>query len=65
MMTVIHSVILWLVIIQWDQALKISVNMLLFQIDFYGDFDASFHKSLSSDLTIDLSGALLGTRSHR
>ncbi|KNA13340.1 hypothetical protein SOVF_117800 [Spinacia oleracea] len=34
-------------------------------IDFYGDFDASFHKSLSSDLTIDLSGALLGTRSHR
>lgn len=32
-------------------------------IEFYGDFDASFHKSL--DLTIDLSAALLGTRSHR
>ncbi|CAO2841566.1 unnamed protein product [Amaranthus hypochondriacus] len=32
-------------------------------IEFYGDFDASFHKSL--DLTIDLSVALLGTRSHR
>ncbi|KAK9664805.1 hypothetical protein RND81_14G069800 [Saponaria officinalis] len=32
-------------------------------VEFYGDFDASFHKSL--DLTVDLSGALLGTRSHR
>lgn len=32
-------------------------------IEFYGDFDASFHKSL--DLTIDLSAALLGPRSHR
>lgn len=32
-------------------------------IEFYGDFDGNFHKSL--DLTIDLSGALLGTRSHR
>nr|AAP42502.1 peroxiredoxin [Ipomoea batatas] len=32
-------------------------------IEFYGDFDGSFHKSL--DLTIDLSGALLGIRSHR
>ncbi|CAK9173658.1 unnamed protein product [Ilex paraguariensis] len=32
-------------------------------IEFYGDFDASFHESL--DLTIDLSGALLGPRSHR
>ncbi|MED6158695.1 hypothetical protein PIB30_035237 [Stylosanthes scabra] len=32
-------------------------------IEFYGDFDGSFHKSL--DLVVDLSGALLGTRSHR
>ncbi|KAI9128981.1 hypothetical protein K1719_000464 [Acacia pycnantha] len=32
-------------------------------IEFYGDFDGSFHKSL--DLTTDLSGALLGTRSQR
>ncbi|XP_020207795.1 peroxiredoxin-2F, mitochondrial isoform X1 [Cajanus cajan] len=32
-------------------------------IDFYGDFDGSFHKSL--DLVTDLSGALLGTRSER
>ncbi|XP_015057443.1 peroxiredoxin-2F, mitochondrial [Solanum pennellii] len=32
-------------------------------IEFYGDFDGSFHKSL--DLTIDLSAALLGLRSHR
>ncbi|GAB4843442.1 hypothetical protein Ancab_013404 [Ancistrocladus abbreviatus] len=32
-------------------------------IEFYGDFDGSFHKSL--DLTIDLSSALLGIRSHR
>lgn len=32
-------------------------------IEFYGDCDGSFHKSL--DLTIDLSSALLGTRSHR
>jgi hypothetical protein len=35
----------------------------LFQIEFYGDFDGSFHKSL--ELTTDLSGALLGTRSER
>lgn len=34
-----------------------------FQIEFYGDFDGSFHKSL--ELTTDLSGALLGTRSER
>ncbi|WVZ71673.1 hypothetical protein U9M48_020233 [Paspalum notatum var. saurae] len=32
-------------------------------IEFYGDFDGSFHKSL--DLEIDLSAALLGSRSHR
>ncbi|GMH08406.1 hypothetical protein Nepgr_010246 [Nepenthes gracilis] len=32
-------------------------------IEFYGDFDGSFHKSL--DLTTNLSSALLGTRSHR
>ncbi|KAM7488692.1 hypothetical protein LguiB_026176 [Lonicera macranthoides] len=32
-------------------------------IEFYGDFDGSFHKSL--DLGIDLSAALLGPRSHR
>lgn len=32
-------------------------------IEFYGDFDGSFHKSL--DLEIDLSAALLGRRSHR
>ncbi|XP_030470510.1 peroxiredoxin-2F, mitochondrial-like [Syzygium oleosum] len=32
-------------------------------IEFYGDFDASFHKSL--DLTKDLSAALLGLRSER
>ncbi|KAM3323711.1 peroxiredoxin-2F, mitochondrial isoform X1 [Capsicum chacoense] len=32
-------------------------------IEFYGDFDGSFHKSL--DLTVDLSAALLGPRSHR
>ncbi|KAL0918632.1 hypothetical protein M5K25_010651 [Dendrobium thyrsiflorum] len=32
-------------------------------IDFYGDFDGSFHKSL--ELDVDLSGALLGRRSHR
>ncbi|XP_057476110.1 LOW QUALITY PROTEIN: peroxiredoxin-2F, mitochondrial-like [Actinidia eriantha] len=32
-------------------------------IEFYGDFDGSFHKSL--DLGIDLSAALLGHRSHR
>ncbi|XP_062195976.1 peroxiredoxin-2F, mitochondrial-like [Phragmites australis] len=32
-------------------------------IEFYGDFDGSFHKSL--DLEIDLSAALLGHRSHR
>lgn len=32
-------------------------------IEFYGDFDGSFHKSL--DLVTDLSGALLGTRSQR
>lgn len=32
-------------------------------IEFYGDFDGSFHKNL--DLTIDLSAALLGLRSHR
>ncbi|KAK7245829.1 hypothetical protein RIF29_40681 [Crotalaria pallida] len=32
-------------------------------IDFYGDFDGSFHKSL--ELVTDLSGALLGTRSER
>jgi peroxiredoxin len=35
----------------------------LYQIEFYGDFDGSFHKSL--DLEIDLSAALLGRRSHR
>ena len=33
------------------------------QIEFYGDFDGSFHKSL--DLMVDLSAALLGPRSHR
>ncbi|GAB2281568.1 hypothetical protein Dimus_016150, partial [Dionaea muscipula] len=33
------------------------------QIEFYGDFDGSFHKSL--DLTMDLSLALLGVRSDR
>ncbi|KAK4433990.1 Peroxiredoxin-2F, mitochondrial [Sesamum alatum] len=32
-------------------------------IEFYGDFDGSFHKKL--DLMIDLSAALLGPRSHR
>ncbi|XP_047338266.1 peroxiredoxin-2F, mitochondrial [Impatiens glandulifera] len=32
-------------------------------IEFYGDYDGSFHKSL--DLGIDLSVALLGPRSHR
>ncbi|KAL5701766.1 hypothetical protein ACHQM5_027073 [Ranunculus cassubicifolius] len=32
-------------------------------IEFYGDFDGSFHKSL--DLTKDLSGALMGPRSER
>ncbi|KAG8052451.1 hypothetical protein GUJ93_ZPchr0001g29760 [Zizania palustris] len=32
-------------------------------IEFYGDFDGSFHKNL--DLEIDLSAALLGHRSHR
>ncbi|KAK3013558.1 LOW QUALITY PROTEIN: hypothetical protein RJ639_009931, partial [Escallonia herrerae] len=32
-------------------------------IEFYGDFDGSFHKRL--DLGIDLSAALLGPRSHR
>ncbi|KAE9594664.1 hypothetical protein Lal_00037434 [Lupinus albus] len=32
-------------------------------IEFYGDFDGSFHKSL--ELVTDLSGALLGTRSER
>ncbi|KAK3031189.1 hypothetical protein RJ639_035346 [Escallonia herrerae] len=32
-------------------------------IEFYGDFNGSFHKSL--DLGIDLSAALLGPRSHR
>ncbi|KAJ0977495.1 hypothetical protein J5N97_012969 [Dioscorea zingiberensis] len=32
-------------------------------IEFYGDFDGSFHKSL--DLGIDLSSALLGHRSQR
>ncbi|XP_020582278.1 peroxiredoxin-2F, mitochondrial [Phalaenopsis equestris] len=32
-------------------------------IDFYGDFDGNFHKSL--ELDVDLSGALLGRRSHR
>ncbi|XLR60485.1 peroxiredoxin-2F, mitochondrial [Arachis duranensis] len=32
-------------------------------IEFYGDFDGSFHKSL--DLVTDLSSALLGTRSKR
>lgn len=32
-------------------------------IEFYGDFDGSFHKSL--DLEVDLSAALLGRRSHR
>ncbi|KAG9141436.1 hypothetical protein Leryth_001869 [Lithospermum erythrorhizon] len=32
-------------------------------IEFYGDFDGSFHKSL--DLSVDLTSALLGHRSHR
>ncbi|XP_073140125.1 peroxiredoxin-2F, mitochondrial isoform X1 [Henckelia pumila] len=32
-------------------------------IEFYGDFDGSFHKKL--DLMVDLSSALLGPRSHR
>ncbi|XP_019418859.1 PREDICTED: peroxiredoxin-2F, mitochondrial isoform X2 [Lupinus angustifolius] len=32
-------------------------------IEFYGDFDGSFHKSL--ELVTDLSGALLGKRSER
>ncbi|KAL3507968.1 hypothetical protein ACH5RR_033350 [Cinchona calisaya] len=32
-------------------------------IEFYGDLDGSFHKSL--DLSVDLSAALLGPRSHR
>ncbi|KAJ3694062.1 hypothetical protein LUZ60_009542 [Juncus effusus] len=32
-------------------------------IEFYGDFDGKFHKSL--ELDIDLSAALLGPRSHR
>ncbi|KAK7303275.1 hypothetical protein RJT34_14178 [Clitoria ternatea] len=32
-------------------------------IEFYGDFDGSFHKSL--ELVTDLTGALLGTRSER
>ncbi|XP_073277822.1 peroxiredoxin-2F, mitochondrial [Primulina huaijiensis] len=32
-------------------------------IEFYGDFDGSFHKKL--DLVVDLSSALLGPRSHR
>ncbi|KAL6526565.1 hypothetical protein OROGR_015655 [Orobanche gracilis] len=32
-------------------------------IEFYGDFDGSFHKKM--DLSIDLSAALLGPRSHR
>ncbi|KAK6913892.1 Redoxin, partial [Dillenia turbinata] len=32
-------------------------------IEFYGDFDGKFHKSL--DLGVDLSAALLGPRSHR
>ncbi|MQL73829.1 hypothetical protein Taro_006162 [Colocasia esculenta] len=33
------------------------------EIEFFGDFDGSFHKSL--DLGLDLSAALLGHRSHR
>lgn len=33
------------------------------QIEFYGDFDGSFHKSLQLDT--DLSAALLGTRAKR
>lgn len=33
------------------------------QIEFYGDFDGKFHKSLELDL--DLSAALLGHRSTR
>ncbi|XP_031500213.1 peroxiredoxin-2F, mitochondrial [Nymphaea colorata] len=32
-------------------------------IEFYGDFDGSFHKSM--ELGVDLSAALLGPRSHR
>ncbi|KAK8961089.1 hypothetical protein KSP40_PGU004652 [Platanthera guangdongensis] len=32
------------------------------KIDFYGDFDGSFHKSLEWD--VDLSSALMGCRSH-
>lgn len=34
-----------------------------YQIEFYGDFDGSFHKSLN--FGIDLSAALLARRSHR
>ncbi|XP_019070629.1 peroxiredoxin-2F, mitochondrial isoform X1 [Solanum lycopersicum] len=43
--------------------LSYALWLTLVQIEFYGDFDGSFHKSL--DLTIDLSAALLGLRSHR
>ncbi|GAA0155603.1 oxidoreductase [Lithospermum erythrorhizon] len=32
-------------------------------IEFYGDFDGSFHKSLV--ISVDLTSALLGHRSHR
>lgn len=32
-------------------------------IEFYGDFDGKFHKSL--DMSVDLTSALLGTRSKR
>ena len=41
----------------------LGLHLVLLQIEFYGDFDGSFHKKL--DLMIDLSAALLGPRSHR
>lgn len=46
---------------KWRWILLVITTLL--QIEFYGDFDGSFHKKL--DLMVDLSAALLGHRSHR
>lgn len=52
------------VIADWEVFWLCSTSsFVLLQIEFYGDFDGSFHKKL--DLAVDLSAALLGPRSHR
>ena len=78
MLIIVHQSIPWIIIFSFVAIWCIPISFIFgigyehclfllykicLQIEFYGDFDGSFHKSL--ELVTDLSGALLGTRSER